>query len=253
MLQWSEEINVFSAGSPMMSVYRQGGKSMIWKIDQATALAAMTYMPLQDQDAPVLQFGGCHTSAETWNDRVLQPSTWPNEPLWSSPEEIIKQFADERYTQALALVVSWGGMGRRSKDIYGKRKRDTIVLIDRTLRHCAENIRESKSIADSWRELTGSEGGQLRWSAVMTSKTLHFLCRALEFTQDPPVAIDGAVIRQRLWPAFYSSIPPGQRPGKWDGNSFEAYSRYMTAVLTWARQKNWTTTDIEATIFKNFG
>jgi hypothetical protein len=91
MLQWSEEINVFSAGSPMMSVHRQGGKSMIWKIDQATALAAMTYMPLQDQDAPVLQFGGCHTSAETWNDRVLQPSTWPNEPLWSSPEEIIKQ------------------------------------------------------------------------------------------------------------------------------------------------------------------
>jgi hypothetical protein len=96
---------------------------MIWKIDQATALAAMAYMPLQDQDAPALQFGGCHTSAEIWDDRVLQPSTGPNRPLRSSPDQIIKQFADERYTQALALVVSWGGIGRRSKDIYGERKK----------------------------------------------------------------------------------------------------------------------------------
>jgi hypothetical protein len=112
-----------STSNPVMSVHRQRGKGMIWKIDQATALAAMAYMPLQDQDAPALQFGGCHTSAEIWDDRVLQPSTWPNGPLRSSPDQIIKQFADERYTQALALVVSWGGMGRRSKDIMANGKK----------------------------------------------------------------------------------------------------------------------------------
>lgn len=44
----------------------------------------------------------------------------------------------------------------------------------------------------------------------------------------------------------------GQCPGNWKGNSFEAYSRYMTAILTWETQRNWTTTEMEATIFDQF-
>jgi hypothetical protein len=226
---------------------------MHWANDERTGQAATAYPLPIEHDSPALQFRGCRTSTETWNDRVIQPSAWPDGPLWSSPDQIIKQFADERYTQALALVVSWGGMGRRSKDIYGERKRESIEQIDRTLRCCAQSIQTSQSITDSWRMLTGSEDGQLGWSAVMTSKTLHFLCRSLGFQQDPPVAIDGSVIRQRVWPAFRNSIPLGQRPGNWEGNTFEAYGRYMTAILTWAARWNWTTTEMEATIFEKFG
>jgi hypothetical protein len=226
---------------------------MHWETDERTARAAASYPLSIDRDTPADQFGGCRTYGETWNDRVVQPSAWPNGPLWSSPEQIVRQFADERYTQALALVVSWGGMGRRSKDIYGARSRENIEQIDRTLRRCAQSIRTSQSIADSWIILMGSENGQLGWSAVMTSKTLHFLCRSLGFVQDPPVAIDGAVIRQRVWPVFRDSVPVDQRPGIWEGNSFGAYCRYMTAILTWAGRRNWTTTEMEATVFKKFG
>lgn len=223
-----------------------------WPTNQQTAQAATAYSLAIKGNAPAAQFEGCHTSAETWNDRVVQPSAWPDTPLWSSPDEIVKQFGDERYTQALALVVSWGGMGRRSKDIYGERKCETIDLIDRTLGCCAQSIRESKSIADSWEMLTGSEHGQLGWSAVITSKTLHVLCRSLGFSQNPPVAIDGRVIREKVWPVFRNSIPIGHRSNNWEGDSFEAYCRYMTAILTWATQKNWTTTEVEATIFDQF-
>lgn len=223
-----------------------------WPIDQLTARAATDYPLAIQGNVPASQFGGCRTSSETWNDRVVQPSAWPDTPLWSSPGEIIKQFADERYTQALALVVSWGGMGRRSKDIYGEREGQTIEQIDRTLRSCADSIRELKSIAISWRMLTGSEPEQLRWSAVITSKTLHFLSRSLGFSQNPPVAIDGLVIREKVWPAFRNSMPVVQRPHNWQGNSFEAYCRYMTAILTWATQRNWTTTEMETTIFDQF-
>ena len=223
-----------------------------WPIDQQTARAATDYPLAIKGNAPASQFGGCLTSAETWNDRVVQPSAWPDTPLWSSPGEIIKQFTDQRYTQALALVVSWGGMGRRSKHIYGERERQTIEQIDRTLCCCVHSIRELNSIAIPWRMLTGSEPGQLGWSAVITSKTLHFLCRSLGFSQNPPVAIDGLVIREKVWPAFRNSISVGQCLGNWKGNSFEAYSRYMTAILTWATQRNWTTTEMEATIFDQF-
>jgi hypothetical protein len=72
---------------------------------------------------------------------------------------------------------------------------------------------------------------------------------ALGIEQDPPVPIDGGVILTYVWPGFRVGIPPGQRPRGWDGDSFEAYSRYMTAILEWARLKQWTTTEVEATIY----
>lgn len=176
---------------------------MHWEIEARTAQAATAHPLLIERAVPAPQFPGCCTSTQIWNDRVVQPATWKDGPLWSSPDEIIKQFRDGRYTQALALVVSWGGMGRRSKDIYGEPKPETIEQIERPLRDCAQSIQRSQSIAESWRALTG----QLGWSAVITSKTLHFLCRSLGFEQDPPAAIDGRVIRQRVWPVFRDSIP----------------------------------------------
>jgi hypothetical protein len=218
---------------------------MHWPTDQLTAQAATAYPVVIKREAPATQFVGCPTRAETWNDRVFQPAQWPAGPLRSSPEQIIKFFRMKRYTQGLAMVVSWGGMGRRSKDIYGQRRHATIEQIERTLRECAESIQTSQSIADSWRALTG----QLNWSAVITSKTLHFLCRSSGFEQNPPVAIDNSCIRDKVWPAFRNSIPSTQRPKGWNGNTLEAYYRYMTAILIWSEAKNWTTTQMESTIF----
>jgi hypothetical protein len=145
------------------------------------------------------------------------------------------------------MVVSWGGMGRRSKDIYAGRETETIWKIEKALKDAAESIRATQSIEAAWNMLTGGEG--LRWSSVITSKTLHFLCRSLEFEQNPPVAIDGAVIRNALWPAFRKPIGSDLLPGDWVGNYFKAYCRYMTAITTWANQRSWTTTQMETTIF----
>jgi hypothetical protein len=185
---------------------------MRWSMDARTANAAAAHPFPLEHSSPAAQFGGCLTTTETWNDRVVQPATWKNGPLLSSPGEIIKQFQARRYTQGLALVVSWGGMGRASKYIYGERKPGTIERIEHALSECAKNVEESKSVADSWEILTGSKVDQLGWTPVIASKTLHFLCRSLGFEKDSPVAIDGKRIREQAWPIFRDSVPFAQRP-----------------------------------------
>lgn len=200
---------------------------------------------------PAKQIDGCATDTTTWNRRVIQPSTW-QDPLRSDPPQIIKQFEKGRYTQGLALAVSWGGMARHPERIYNDGSPETIERIESALSKCADEIRASHSIDRPWKILTGKGNEELGWSAVMASKTLHFLCRALGYLQNPPVPIDGIVIRGRLWPFFRYSFPFGQCLGNWDSDEFEAYCRYMTAIRTWADQRHWTTIEMEATIFKHF-
>jgi hypothetical protein len=125
-------------------------------------------------------------------------------------------------------------MWRQPAAIYG---RAGIEDIGGALRLCAQSIRESESIASSWEVLRR----QLGWTSVMISKTLHFLCLSLDFNQDPPVPIDGDAVRKKVWPAFRDSVPVGERPGNWKGDEFEAYSRYMTAILAWAQIQQWGT------------
>lgn len=226
---------------------------MLWPIDCQTAQAATAYpLPIK-RDVPTPQPGengqGCGFNPQAWNHRVLQPAIWPAAPVTCAPNQIINQFREGRYTQALAMVACWGIMWRKPEAIWGHRR---LEAIEQALSDCARSIRESQSIAAPWTMLTGEENGQLGWSAVITSKTLHFLCRSLGFVQNPPVALDGAVVRQKVWPAFLNPIPVGQRPDNWEGNTFQAYCRYMTAILTWASQRNWTTTQMEATIFVQF-
>jgi len=225
---------------------------MIWTLDGVTAEAARLY-PLKVLARPTTkpqpQFGGRHFQPESWNSKVKQPAAWPTGSLMSSPESIIDEFRSARYTQGLAMVASWGTMWRNPGAIWG---RHTPVTLERVLAECARDIRKTESIEKSWHVLTGSEASKLGWSAVAASKTLHFLCRSIGLEQDPPVAIDNLIIRNQVWPAFRDGIPAGSRPLGWAGNGFDAYWRYMTAILTWARMRGWTTTQVEATIFKNF-
>lgn len=226
-------------------------KKLNWARDRATSLAAQQFpLPIR-ANQPSGQFVGFNFDARSasWRCRVLPPPRWPAGHLVSSPRQILDLFAARSYLEALAMVVSWGGMGRTTPHIYGGHALNDIYA---SLHASASSIGETKSIAGAWSCLSGQGPGQLGWSPVFTSKTLHFLCRSLGFEQDCPVAIDNAVIVNRVWPAFVQPIPLSDRPGSWSGSTFEAYCRYMTAMLTWAHYKHWTTTQIEATVFVEY-
>jgi hypothetical protein len=148
---------------------------------------------------------------------------------------------------AVAMTVSWGRM-RKQAPIYDDRN---LPDIERALKQCAKSIQETNEAQDAWLILTGNQRQHLGWSAVMASKTLHFLSRALPdpVGQSPPVPRDGKVSLCYVWPGWIAHVPPPQRPQNWKENTFEAYNRYMTAILVWAGQRHWTTTQIETTIF----
>lgn len=114
-------------------------------------------------------------------------------------------------------------------------------------------IKQTESIEGAWQILTGSGTEELDWSAVMSSKFLHFLCRSMGFEQNPPVPIDNAVMRNRVWPVFKKTCAKNSRPKGWRGDSFEAYCRYMSAVVAWSEIRNWSTTQLECSLFSKFG
>lgn len=217
---------------------------MRWKLDQRTMQAAKNH-PIQiNANSPIPPLKGRNFDTRSWNHRVVQPATWCGE-LRSDPDQIMRQFKNGHYTQGLAMVVSWGTMWRQPAAIWGHRN---LEHIEEILGLCSESIRTTQSIEDAWKALTKG----LCWSSVLTSKTLHFICCSLGFEDDPAVPIDGAVIRQKVWPAFRDPIPYHERPEGWEGDSFEAYCRYMSAILTWAKMKNWNTAEVERTMSLQF-
>jgi hypothetical protein len=222
---------------------------LIWPIKKITREVALLHPVIVDTNKPAAQFQGRHFNVQSWNNRVIKPASWSEDELISSPTRIIQEFENENYLEALALVVSWGKMWRTSKSIWGDRP---LMEIKEALDFCANNIQTTKSINTSWGKLTGKGKSQLGWSAVTSSKTLHFLCRSLGFAENPPVALDNAIIKNKVWPIFVANLARKDRPKSWRGNTLEAYQRYMTAILTWSEQRRWTTTEMEATIFAKF-
>jgi|SRR5690242_4138607 len=224
------------------------GPTLIWRMDAPTVHAASTYPLVIKAKVPAFQYPGCGFDPRSWNKYVVQPAAWPRGASTCSPKQIINEFQKRHFTQAVAMVACWGGMQRQAPAIWGSRTAQYLHNIEQTLSNCADSITQSGSIQDAWKKLTGA----LMWSAVITSKTLHFLARSLGFQQNPPVAIDGARIREKAWPAFRQLIPWNQCPQDWSGDSFEAYCRYTTAIITWSNHRNWTTTEMEATIFAEY-
>lgn len=225
---------------------------MNWLIDEMTQAAARKFPLHFHADHPFPQYGGKDCQPGRWRNVLLPQEVFAAPPAGlfpDSPTMIISDFAGEQYLQALARTISWGAMWRTRNNIY---RNHELQRIREALTCCARSIMETHSIEKSWQILTGDAPQGLQWSSVMTSKALHFLCRALHFCQRPPVPIDGRVIRQRVWPRFRDGIPHDHRVGNWNGNGFDAYCRYMTAIITWADARGWTTTEIETTIFAEF-
>lgn len=216
-----------------------------WRTDPNTTSVARNYpLPLRRRK-PTSQYAGHKIRASNWRRRILNPDEFHSDIITCSPFEIIKHFKAEQYLAGLALVVSWGGMARTSPYIYG---RHSLRDIRDALKKCRQSIRSTRRIDDAWRVLTQD----LDWSAVISSKTLHFVCRSLGYNANPPVAIDNAVILRKVWPAFKQCLPVNLRPQCWSGKEFDNYNRYMTAVLEWARVRGWTTTEVETTLFDKY-
>jgi len=178
-------------------------KPLQWVPDKDTAVAATAALKppvlFPSQIIKALQFGGRSFNTQKKIHRITLPARWIKGcDLISSPENIIIHFQRGAFLEALAMVVSWGTMWRRSKRIYNR----SLPLIYSTLKQCYASIQTTRSIQSSWVSLTGAGPKHLGWSAVMASKTLHFMSRAAGFHTHPPVPLDNAVIRKCVFGQF---------------------------------------------------
>lgn len=218
-----------------------------WRLDHLTRTAARDFpLPFRSRD-PEPQYDGHTFRTSSWKHRILDSDAFLGEIITCSPSEIIRHFQAEQDLAGLALVVSWGGMARASRYIYD---RYSLPVIREAIVECRQSISSTKNIEHAWHVLTED----LNWSEVISSKTLHFVCRSLGYITNAPVAIDNAVILRKVWPAFKQQVlSQNIRLESWSGKPFENYSRYMTAIIEWADALDWTTTDVETTLFAEYG
>jgi hypothetical protein len=108
---------------------------MIWQIDSATQAAAQKFpLPIYSSSA-LPQDSGDTFDPQTWQRHVRDGEVFPPGCSIASPEQIISEFQASHYLQALALTISWGGMGR-TKDLYIYREHslqlihDTLACVD---------------------------------------------------------------------------------------------------------------------------
>lgn len=234
-------------------------KELKWNYDETTAYWANRGI-LPFPPSPQKQFEGSPLVENSWKKHLINNSfpeycRHPNKPgyLLCSPSNIIRCFKNDKVLEALVLTIVWGAMTRtKGKSIYTQPNK----IIEEVLLKCMELTKRKNSVMDSWNLLVN----ELKWSAVITSKCLHFLVRSLDYEINPPVPIDNTVIIKKVWPKF-KELVKGQRisgdPSMYEGwwsydASWDAYNRYMTAINCWSKLKGWTTTQIENTIFKVF-
>ncbi len=244
-------------------------KHLYWCYDESTAWWAREVGCVVDVGSralPAPQYDATgasdiHLAPETWGRHILA-SQFPDycvrdARLECSPCNILCCLSDSRYLEALVLIFGWGGrsMFRMKRSVYNTR-RETIR---RTLAQCVNCIGEDHSIARAWDLVVRDLG----WSDVLASKYLHFLARSLGYEMNPPVPVD-SIMGGRVWREFRARVrhyrdravgPIPKRPKAWrDGShSWEAYNRYMTAILCWGEEtEGWSSTEVENTIFAEY-
>lgn len=164
---------------------------------------------------------------------------------------IIQCFREGYFLEGLVLTIGWGGMARAQKTIYGVSP--DLNKMQSLLEAAYTSRAQAIDLQSAWTILTKDLG----WGRVIASKVLHFLARSCGYEQNPPVPFDNAVSWNQLNSWFFTTISlhwqkkdPAIPDTWWDEeNSWESYNRYMTAIICWAEQRGWTTTDIDASVF----
>lgn len=232
---------------------------LAWSPDALTqSWAQRIELPLPTQPAPQYDGSAQRPVAGKWQKHLRTrdfsahcyiPGT---DRLLPSPSNIIMSVQSGALLEALALTVAWGGMTRRKPAIYTAPNE----VIERALARATDAMRHENSAQGAWELLVA----ELTWSDVITSKFLHFVARALGSEETPPVPIDNLVVAQHVWPRFRKLIrearnagdPPLPQGWRDPDHSWDAYNRYMTAVISWSESRGWTTTEIETSLFEAY-
>lgn len=237
-------------------------KQIQWQIDKTTEYwAKRISLPASLDWQPQVSGEKRRMLIMNWRRRLIGETSTHHlfaigqEYVVPSVENIKECFRENYFLEGLILTVGWGGMARAQKSIY----RESLDLkgIEAALSAAKNAINQDGDIQSAWKKLTDKEKDQLGWGRVITSKVLHFLARSCGYEENPPVPFDNAVTWNLLRAWFFSSIAlkrQGQYPPLpqtwWDNdNSWESYNRYMTAIICWAEQRGWHTTDVDASVF----
>ncbi len=230
-----------------------------WNDDEYTAYWARQWqLPLVLDIQPQYDGSQSLVTESTWLKHINKPAfpvyclDMTGKQILPSPTNIIQCFRDDCYLEALVLVIAWGSMTRTKGKIYTQ----SNDFIETTLRTCMLMTRQHDTVQHAWNMLVN----RLQWSAVISSKVLHFLARSLDYEDTPPVPMDRKVVIEQVWPCFQSAIKAMQvahdfpLPHPWSDSkvSWEAYNRYMTAIRYWSHAKTWTTTQFENTMFQEY-
>ena len=147
-----------------------------------------------------------------------------------------------------------GTMGKSHLKIYGvsygdcpDQDRFTKILVG--LNKAWQSLVTGRPLEEIWSQLRSD----LDWSAVMISKCLHFMARSAGWRDPVPTPIDYSMVRRWLWPAFKNAVGSHAmewpRPGGVNGDSWEPYNRYMSAIRSWAEVRQWSCMEIETALF----
>lgn len=226
-------------------------RKLAWPIDELARKVASKWNPLARFKKPIPQdSGNGRFNRSTWRRWMEDVDDFPgfaidtcdDSLIVPSPSNIIRAYSNGLLLPATVLVFCWGGMKRAKNFLL----RPGIPRIKKTLSDAVISIRSTGSIELAWQGFYS-----LNWSQVAPSKCLHFLARGLGFDANPPVPIDNAVVLNDLWPKFRerSRMLNVDLECSWVSRDWGSYCSYMTVILTWAESKNWTTTQIENTLF----
>lgn len=243
---------------------------LIWNTDAPTQYWAQTcILPLRSTD-PRPQDPGHNVSEAKLRDEFgldAFPACCSNDVkpgyVVCGPDEVIACFRGNHDLHAVALVAAWGGM-RRPAPLNRILARGTEAItsgVSDARQALIDASNGNTDAQDAWEALTGPADQSPRWTHVMTSKTLHFLCRSLGI-DDPPLPIDNAAAIEGARRRFTSDVQQARdaenhlhpAPGSWntDTHDWEPFSRYMTAIRTWAAARDWSAGDFEQTMFFDY-
>lgn len=228
-----------------------------WPLDPAMASLAAGLVPDLENIAGANQYPG---DIKPWKEQWTSVLNFvPDQEFCDYRVPAILESARTQQWPLFVLQVGlWGQMipgpmGRSHRKIYGVRYGedpglDPLHRIEKCLGAAWGDLQARQSLEGIWNRIRA----ELGWSAVMISKCLHFMTRAAGWADPVPVPVDNAMVRQWLWPSFKKAAEANRlwpSPGGINGNSWESYNRYMTAIRCWARAINTSCTELEVTIF----